>query len=97
MEFVFGLEVPVPHGSDVFEVVGAQIRLACPLLHLTNVCRRSANLLDSQWSELLVTGHGPPQVDGAFANVARQDATGRVVEAGKGHAVRDAAALPGPP
>jgi hypothetical protein len=26
------------------------------------VSRCSANLLDSQWSELLVTGHGPPQV-----------------------------------
>jgi hypothetical protein len=91
MELVFGFEVPVPHGPDVFEVVGAKIGLARPLLHLTNVCRRSANLLDSQWSELLVTGHGPPQVV-AVANIAGHDATGRVVEAGKGHAVQRAGA-----
>lgn len=77
MEFMFGLEVPVPHGPDLFEVVGAQVSLASPLLHLTNVCRRPAYLLGRQWSKLLVTGHGPPQIDGADANVARiQHATG---------------------
>ena len=80
MEFMFGLEVPVPHGPDVFEMVGAQVGLTCPLLHLTNVCRRAAYILGRQWSEFLVTRHGPPRIDGVVANVARiQDASGCVL------------------